>query len=118
LRRLWKEGIAFSVDLLGEPCLSDVEADTYKARYLDLIENLPKEVAAWEPNERLESDHLGAIPRVNVSIKVSSLSARRDLIDTEGSIRDMMKRIGPILQAAGERGVFINFDMEHHDLKD
>src|SRR5690606_36231704 len=122
LRRLWKEGIAFSVDLLGEACLSDVEADAYQAKYLDLIKNLPKEVAAWEPNERLETDHLGAIPRVNVSIKVSSLSARCDPIDTEGSIRDMMKRIGPILEAAGERegegGVFINFDMEHHDLKD
>src|SRR5262249_48933417 len=64
------------------------------------------------------SDHLGPIPRTNVSIKISSLSARCDPIDTEGAVGDLMKRLGPILTAAGERGVFVNFDMEQFALKD
>ncbi|GIK18049.1 MAG: aldehyde dehydrogenase family protein [Leptolyngbya sp. PLA2] len=118
LRDLWKEGIAFSVDLLGEACVSDAEADAYRDKYLDLVTNLPGEVASWKPNPRLESDHLGGIPRTNVSIKVSSLSAKCDPIDTEGAIRDSMTRIVPILEAARERGVLINFDMEQHSLKD
>jgi len=118
LRSLWKDGIAFSVDLLGEACVSDAEADAYQAKYLDLINNLPGSVASWAPNPRLESDHLGPIPRTNVSVKISSLSARCDPIDTEGSINDLMRRLGPILEAAGKAGVFVNFDMEQYALKD
>src|SRR5690606_14563593 len=78
LKKLWGDGIAFSVDLLGEACVSDAEADAYRDKYLDLVGNLPDEVAGWPANEQLESDHLGAIPRTNVSIKISSLSAKAD----------------------------------------
>jgi len=118
LRKLWDDGIAFSVDLLGEACVSDDEADAYRDKYLDLVNNLPETVAGWKGNERLESDHLGSIPRTNVSIKISSLSAKCDPIDTDGAIRDLMSRLMPILEAARDRGVFINFDMEQFELKD
>ena len=118
LRKMWDDGLAFSVDLLGEACVSDEEAAAYQQKYLDLINNLPSQVANWPANARLESDHLGAIPRVNVSIKISSLHARTDPIDTESSIRGLMKGLRPILQAAHERGVLINFDMEQFSLKD
>ncbi len=118
LRTLWDDGIAFSVDLLGEACVSEHEADEYFNKYLDLITSLPGTVASWKPQERLETDHLGAIPRVNVSIKVSSLSSRVDPIDTEGSIEGLMKRLVPLLEAAHSRGVFVNFDMEQDKFKD
>ncbi len=118
LKSMWDDGIAFSVDLLGETCVSDEEADGYAHKYLDLVQNLPAEVAAWKSQPRLESDHLGTIPRVNVSLKISALSARCDPIDTEGSIQDLMKRLVPILESARDRGVFVNFDMEHHAFKD
>jgi RHH-type proline utilization regulon transcriptional repressor/proline dehydrogenase/delta 1-pyrroline-5-carboxylate dehydrogenase len=67
---------------------------------------------------RLERDHLGPIPRTNVSIKISSLSARCDPIDSAGAMRDLMSRLVPLLKVARDKGVFINFDMEHHGLKD
>ncbi len=118
LEQLWKNDIGFSVDLLGEACVSDVEADEYRDKYLDLIENLPGAVREWKANPQIETDHLGAIPRCNVSIKISSLSAKVDPIDMEGSIRDLMTRLDPILEAAVARGVFINFDMEQFELKD
>jgi RHH-type proline utilization regulon transcriptional repressor/proline dehydrogenase/delta 1-pyrroline-5-carboxylate dehydrogenase len=118
LKKLWDDGIAFSVDLLGETCVSDSEADEYAKKYLDLIQNLPAQVAGWPANPRLESDHLGSVPRVNVSVKISALSARTDPIDTEGAIGDLMKRLLPILETARDRGVFVNFDIEHHALKD
>lgn len=118
LEQMWSQGIAFSVDLLGEACLSDAEADQYQKKYLDLISNLPAQVAAWPANARLETDHLGPVPRTNVSIKISALSARVDPIDTEGSIKDLMSRIVPILEVAKAKGVFVNFDMEQFALKD
>lgn len=122
LRTLWDDGIAFSVDLLGEACLADAEADHYRDKYLDLIHNLPAQVAAWAPNPRLETDHLGPIPRTNVSVKISSLSARCDPIDSQGAMRDLTRRLMPILEAARDAkvpgGVFVNFDMEQFALKD
>ena len=118
LAQLWGDGYAFSVDLLGEACVSDAEAEMYRGKYLDLIENLPSAVAAWPAKTALESDHLGAIPRTNVSIKISSLYARTDPIDTEGSVRGLVEAIEPLLRAAAARGVFVNFDMEQHSLKD
>ncbi len=118
LQALWKQGLAFSVDLLGEACVSDDEADAYRAKYLDLVTNLPATVSGWASNARLDSDHLGAIPRTNVSIKVSSLSARVDPIDTDGSVNSLLESLDPILAAAAAQGVFVNFDMEQFALKD
>ena len=118
LKKLWESGIAFSVDLLGEACVSDAEADAYQAKYLDLVGNLPAEVAGWKANERLERDHIGVVPRVNVSIKVSSLSPRCDPIKGEPAFEDLMRRIVPILELARDKGVFVNFDMEQFALKD
>ena len=118
LKKLWSDNMAFSVDLLGEACLSDSEAQMYRDKYLDLIANLPGEVATWKPNARLESDHLGAIPRTNVSIKISSLFARTDPIDFAGSLNGLVDALTPILVAAQKNGVFVNFDMEQFSLKD
>ncbi|MCI0629326.1 MAG: proline dehydrogenase family protein [Phycisphaerales bacterium] len=118
LKKLWSRGIGFSVDLLGEACVSDEEARAYQAKYLDLIENLPREVNRWPANAALETDDLGPIPRTNVSIKISSLYARTNAIDFEGSIRGLMKVVVPILEAAKKNNVLINFDMEQYGLKD
>jgi RHH-type proline utilization regulon transcriptional repressor/proline dehydrogenase/delta 1-pyrroline-5-carboxylate dehydrogenase len=118
LERLWKRGYAFSVDLLGEACVSHAEADAYRHKYLDLVENLHETVSAWAPNPRLDSDHLGPIARTNVSIKISSLYAATDPIDFEGSLRGLVAAVRPVLEAAADRGVFVNFDMEQRSLKD
>ncbi len=118
LRELWDRGIAFSVDLLGEACVSDEEALAYQKRYLDLIANLPSQIAQWPANPLLESDHLGPIPRANVSIKISSLYAHTKAIDTEGSISGLLESLRPILETARQNNVLINFDMEQHELKD
>ena len=49
--------MAFSVDLLGEACVSIEEAEAYQKRYLDLIETLPSEVAA----DRVEAHYADGI---------------------------------------------------------
>ena len=118
LERVWQSGKGFSVDLLGEACVSDEEAAAYRGKYLDLIETLPGLVVSWKANPILESDHLGPVPRTNVSIKISSLYARTDPIDFEGSVRGLADALAPILAAAKGRGVLVNFDMEQHSLKD
>lgn len=118
LKKQWSEGVAFSVDLLGEACVSVEEAAAYQKRYLDLIETLPSQVAQWPSNPILENDYLGPIPRTNVSIKISSLCARTDPIDFEGSLKALMEGLRPILQAAAKNNVLINFDIEQFAFKD
>ena len=118
LKKQWTEGVSFSVDLLGEACLSDKEAVEYQRRYLDLVEALPGTVAQWPANPILENDHLGPIPRTNVSIKISSLCARTDPIDFEGSLRVLQESLQPILEAAAKHNVLVHFDMEQFAFKD
>ncbi len=118
LRQLWDGGAAFSVDPLGEACLSDAEATIYRDRYLDLINHLPEATADWPANPVLEHDHLGTVPRCNVSIKISALSPRINPAGHEGSIEDLHASLKPVFEAAGRNGVLINFDMEQYSLKD
>ncbi len=118
LRGLWKQGVAFSVDLLGEACVSDAEAEVYQHRYLDLLEVLPAEAGSWPAAPRLETDHVGPVPRTSISIKVSSLSSRSDAIDFEGSLRTLAAALEPVLRKAAERGVTVFFDMEQAAVKD
>ncbi|MEM6315920.1 MAG: proline dehydrogenase family protein, partial [Planctomycetota bacterium] len=118
LRDRWKRRMAFSVDLLGEACVADAEADVYQQRYIDLIRALPTEVDTWPADDLLERDHLGHIPRVNVSVKVSALTAKFDPADFDGSLDRCRQRLMPVLEAAAERGVFVNFDMESFETKD
>ncbi|MBU4273614.1 MAG: proline dehydrogenase family protein [Planctomycetes bacterium] len=118
LKKQWKEGVAFSVDLLGEACVSDEEARAYQGRYLDLVEMLPGMVAQWPSNPLLENDHLGPIPRTNVSIKISSLCARTDPIDFQRSLRALIEGLRPILEKAAKNNVLVNFDIEQFAIKD
>ena len=118
LKREWDQGVAFSVDILGEACLSDVEADLYRQRYLELIEGLADEVRWWTTQPILESDHLGPIPQCNVSIKVSSLAADLKIVDFDGTIDRLYESLQPLLHAAATRDVLINFDMEQFCYKE
>lgn len=118
LESLWSDGIACSVDLLGEACVSDAEAQDYQARCLALIENLAPRIRGWKAQPRLESDHLGPLPRANVSIKISSLFAHTDAIDSEGSLGGLQQALRPLLEAARKHQAHINFDMEQHAFKD
>jgi len=118
LRALWDKGIAFSVDLLGEACVSDAEADDYRERYLDLVRNLPGAVGGWRQTPRLERDHLGVVPRTNVSVKLSALSAKMHPGAPERSMEDALGRLIPICEAARDCGVHINLDMEQAELKE
>ena len=118
LEKLWKKNIAFSVDLLGEECLSEEEADEYRKKYLEAICVLGEFVKGWSKNEVLEDGFMEQVPRANISIKISSLCARVDALDFEGSISRIMHSIDPILREAEKRNVLINFDMESYALKD
>ncbi|MEM9702645.1 MAG: proline dehydrogenase family protein, partial [Planctomycetota bacterium] len=117
VRDLRRDGYAFTLDLLGEAVVSEAEADKYQRQYLDLLEGLSQTVNAWPENEPTDTDHVGPIPRVNVSLKLSALFPRFNPADPDGTFEGVAERLRPILRSAKERGAFVNFDMEQYDYK-
>ena len=118
LHKMRDRPLAFTVDILGETAVSEVEAAQYQARYLELIESLAREAKDWLRVQRIDCDDRGDIPRVNISVKVSALNPQIHATDPDGAIERISSRLRPLLLAAKERGVFINFDMESMALKD
>ncbi len=116
--RLRRRKLAFTVDLLGEATITEAESRHYQQQYFDLIEGLSAKVNTWEPVPRIDRDHQGPIPPVNVSVKLSSLYSQFDPIDPLGTSKIVRERLRPLLRAAQRHGVFVNIDMEQYAYKD
>ncbi|MBN9122988.1 MAG: proline dehydrogenase family protein, partial [Planctomycetes bacterium] len=110
--------LAFTIDLLGEATVTEVEADHVQKQYLELLHGLTQEVNALPEEPAVDRDDRGPIPRVNVSVKLSALYSQFDPIDPDGTARAVGKRLRPILALARRTGAFVNFDMEQHSFKD
>ena len=113
-----RAGQAFTLDLLGEACLSDVEADAYQARYVELVQTLGREARHWPAAPRLDTAPWGPLPRVNVSVKLSALHPWLEPADPEGGAAAVKRRLRPILEAARANGAHIHVDMEDRRLRD
>ncbi len=118
LKTLREKGCAVSVDLLGEVVVSEREAEEYGEGYLELLKFMSPEAKAWKADPLLDRDERGAIPRFDISFKVSSLYSRLDPMDWEGSVEQTKERLRPLLRMAKEADASICFDMEHSYYKD
>jgi RHH-type proline utilization regulon transcriptional repressor/proline dehydrogenase/delta 1-pyrroline-5-carboxylate dehydrogenase len=118
VRTMRTRRLAFTIDLLGEATITEVEADHVQKQYLDLLNGLTAEVNAWPEEPSIDRDDRGPIPRVNVSVKLSALFSQFDPIDPEGTSRKVCERLRPILSLAKKTGAFVNFDMEQYSFKD
>jgi RHH-type proline utilization regulon transcriptional repressor/proline dehydrogenase/delta 1-pyrroline-5-carboxylate dehydrogenase len=115
---LRRRSLAFTVDLLGEATITEAEAEKAQAEYLELITGLTRAVNPWRENALIDRDDAGAIPRVNVSVKLSALYSQFDPIDPDGTSRVVRGRLRPLLKAARQNRAFVNFDMEQYSSKD
>ncbi len=118
LRDVWKSDLAFTLDLLGEATVSEAEALDYVARYNEILDTLVAQTRDWPQKPQLEQAPWGRVPRVNVSIKVSSLFSQIDPIDFQGSIDAVKDRLRPLFRKAKQTGSFVNLDMEQYEYKD
>ncbi|MGH9225177.1 MAG: proline dehydrogenase family protein, partial [Acidimicrobiales bacterium] len=118
LHRLWRHGSAATVDLLGEKTVTSAEADRYAARVHELLRVLLEAAPRWAPDDHLERDDLGAIPRVNVSVKPTALASHYSPLSREEGLEQAKSRLRPILRVARDEGAFVHFDAEHYDVKD
>lgn len=114
VRRLRRRRMAFTLDILGEACTSERQADEYASRYLDLMDALSGAMAGEGEVEQIDIGPAGPLPRVNLSLKLSSLAARFDPVDAAGTLERVAGRLRPILRRARECGAFVNFDIEQY----
>lgn len=118
LKKARKTPLCFTADLLGEATLSESEAKEYFQRYQMLINDLAKDAGNWPEVAQIDRDENGEIPRVNVSVKLTSLYSQIRDSAFEKNVVILKDRIRPLLRNAKEKNVFINVDMEQYEHKD
>jgi RHH-type proline utilization regulon transcriptional repressor/proline dehydrogenase/delta 1-pyrroline-5-carboxylate dehydrogenase len=111
-------GRGFTLDNLGEAVTSEVEAQRFFQAYVDLLEGIAPTVNGWPEVPQIDCGDEGAVPRVNLSVKLSALDSQFDAIDAAGTLRRAGARLRELLRVARRNRAFINVDMESYDKKD
>lgn len=117
LKKARKNKMTFTVDILGEATLSEKEAQDYSSKYMELITWLAKDALTWEEVPQIDRDHEGALPKVNVSVKMTALYSQISDKAWDESKKILKERLRPIFALGKEKNVFINLDMEHYAVK-
>jgi RHH-type proline utilization regulon transcriptional repressor/proline dehydrogenase/delta 1-pyrroline-5-carboxylate dehydrogenase len=118
IRRLRERRLTFTVDVLGEAALSDREALEYQRIYLDLLTELPRRAQQWPAVPQVDQAGGRALPRVNVSVKLTALCPQLDASAPQPSIDVAKERLRPLLRQAAAAGAHLHVDMEHYAIKD
>ena len=118
LRDLWRDGVASTVDLLGEATVTQAEAERYADRCVDALETLARQSASWPAQPQLEADSAGPLPRANLSVKVSALTPLLRADAPARGQRDAADRLRPLLRRSNGLGAHLHIDMESMDSRD
>ncbi|MBV8885365.1 MAG: proline dehydrogenase family protein, partial [Chroococcidiopsidaceae cyanobacterium CP_BM_RX_35] len=133
IEQLRKEKMAFTLDLLGEAVITEAEAQSYLDRYLELMTQLTEVAKRWTPiaaidevnaapavrrQENVDQADGELIPRIQVSVKLTSFYSQFDPLDAQGSEERVRERIRTLLRHAKESGAAVHFDMEQYAYKD
>ena len=118
LRRLWDQGEAITVDLLGERVVSEAEAQRYADRIVELVDVLSAGTPGWPARAVLERDPWGVLPRVDVSVKPTALSPLFAPLTGEEALDAATARLRPVLDRAHDGAATVHLDTEHDEAKD
>ena len=118
LRKLWRDGIGASVDLLGEATVTAAEADRYAARCADALTTLAAAYERFDAQPLLEHDATGPVPRANLSVKVSALTPLLRPEAPERGQRDAAPRLRALLRQAMQLSAHLHIDMESLDSRE
>lgn len=98
----YKMGYTFSYDMLGEGARTHKQAEKYLGEYLGAIEALK------DFNNKEESIY----KRPNVSVKLSALHPRYQLVQSEKVLSELFDRLKKIMLLAKEHNITISIDAE------
>ncbi len=118
IEKLRSRGIAASLDVLGEEVLSEKEAQKFADRYVEVLSFIGPKIRSLPQIPILDKDSRSSIPRLDMSLKISSFYSQLDPLNWEGSIERTTTGLGPVFHAAMQHGASITIDMEQYYLKD
>ena len=114
VRKLRRKGLGFTADLLGESVITDEEDLSYQRTCIDLLNGMAGPLAAEREVSSIDRGHGGVVPRLNLSLKLTSLTPRFDALSAEKTAERVVERLLPILRTARVVGAFVNVDMEQY----
>src|SRR3954471_10997097 len=118
VEKLWRAGVATTIDLLGEATVTEEEAEAYADRCEVALRVLDGAARRWPERELLERDGRGTIPRVNLSVKVSALTPLLRPAAPERGIAGAEPRLRRLLRVARDTGAHLHVDMESFDTRE
>ncbi|MGI0487489.1 L-glutamate gamma-semialdehyde dehydrogenase [Pantanalinema rosaneae CENA516] len=118
IERLRKDRMTFTVDLLGEAVITEVEAKSYLERYLELMTQLSEAAQRWSTVPQIDQANGETLSSVQVSVKLTAFYSQFDPLDEQGSQEKVSDRIRILLRRAKELGAAVHFDMEQYAYKD
>jgi RHH-type transcriptional regulator, proline utilization regulon repressor / proline dehydrogenase / delta 1-pyrroline-5-carboxylate dehydrogenase len=118
LRALRAHGVGFTLDVLGEATVSEAEGLAYQRTYLDLLDGLADEAASWPSSAAVDEASWGALPRVNLSLKITSLYSQIDPLGFDLSVAAVRDLLRPIFRKAVATGAALTLDLEQFRYRD
>ena len=118
LRALRGDGVGFTLDVLGEATVSDAEGRAYQQVYLDLLDGLAAEAASWPAIPVIDQAAWGPLPRVNLSLKITSLYSQIDPMDFQGGVAAVKDLLRPIFRKGIETCAALTLDLEQFRFRD
>jgi RHH-type proline utilization regulon transcriptional repressor/proline dehydrogenase/delta 1-pyrroline-5-carboxylate dehydrogenase len=100
-----------SFDVLGEYVASEHEADRYRDQYLALLQTLSRSPVSGRRTA-------GGAYALQVSVKLSSLTADFNPVDPEGTYARVRPRLAAIIAGAVDNGIGVTLDMERYETRD
>ena len=118
LRRLWRQGTAVTVDLLGEATVTHAEGQAYADRCDEALQSLALASGRWPERPLLERDSIGIVPRVNLSVKVTALTPLTRAEAPDRGREDAAGHLRRLLRRAQEVDGHLHVDMESMDSRE
>ena len=118
LRALRTHGVGFTLDVLGEATVSEAEGLAYQRTYLELLDGLADEAASWPSVASIDEASWGTLPRVNLSLKITSLYSQIDPLGFDDSVAAVKDLLRPIFRKAVATGAALTLDLEQFRYRD
>lgn len=112
LRSIRRSGFAFTVDLLGEYCVSEREAESYLKRYIECLTVLGSSVPKWRESKSLMQDNPGDSRAACVSVKLTALYSQVSSLNQKRSVTLLSDRLALLADEARRANAQLYVDAE------
>jgi len=112
LRSMRKQGLCFTVDLLGEYCVSEPEALEYLSRYESALKVFGANVNRWKESSPIIDNHPGETSPICISVKLSALYSQAYPLNFKKSVEILSERLALLVRQAKSLGAMLYVDAE------